>query len=73
MDPLEQLCTDLLAQGFHAQLAHNGLRKWTCELTAGIEVLKPEIPRPRGSGETALAAVDAAQVDLAEIRKRLAK
>lgn len=70
-DQLEQLCTDLLAQGFHAQLALQGPRKWHCELTAGIDVLEGRLPRPRGTGETALAAVDAAQMDLAEIRKRL--
>jgi hypothetical protein len=56
-DPLEQLCDSLLAQGFHTHLAHTGRRQWNCELACGVDVMKPEIPRPRGTGETMLAAV----------------
>lgn len=66
---LETLCNGLLAQGFHAHLHHVGQKSWACELCCGVDVLKPEIPRPRGSGETQLEAVIAAQAELAGMRK----
>lgn len=67
---LETLCTWLLSQGFHTHLAHSGPKRWSCELQCGVAVLDGRLPRPRGDGPTAIEAVQAAQADLAEIRKR---
>jgi hypothetical protein len=59
MNDLDQFASDLARQGFHVSLHFTG-GGWQCDLLCGVDVMRPELPRPRGSGQTALEAVQAA-------------
>jgi hypothetical protein len=62
MSDLDQIAATLARQGYHVALNFTG-SAWSCELLCGVSVMRPELPRPRGAGKTALEAVQAAVRD----------
>lgn len=68
MNDLETIVTALTKQGFYPVLNRH-FDNWLCDLTCGVDVLPANLPRPRGTGKTAVDAVLAADA----ARKELAK
>ncbi|HEX7765916.1 MAG TPA: hypothetical protein VF443_04345 [Nitrospira sp.] len=57
MDAFEELCERLRKMGYSVHL-NKVADGWQCELCCGVDVLKPEQPRPLAKGPTAFDAVE---------------
>lgn len=65
MDELENLVDRCVAKGYHPTLRRHPT-KWECELNCGVDTLSTEKPRPLAYGATAVEALKAAMLKVAE-------